>query len=236
MWLARLASAAVMPRVILTGTCFWAFALYAFPVPLSAQDSTRRPPEHAPARRADAVPVVTLAGQTVVVLPITMVTADSALKHDTLYAKYHDRSWTLAWADSMVGAALAERAPEVQWVLPAELRHLARRSPGIIKDPNTYGQAIVRSSRYKELPEPLRANLRNLIALAGGRIALVPAALTLGRGVSGVAIRATLSLVLADGRSGKVLWRAAVSGQGATPDAALEAALATALPLDAPSP
>jgi hypothetical protein len=218
------------------------FVSSAFATPLHAQDSAARSPARAAdrPRPAGALPIASIAGQTVTVLPITMVTAEPALKRDSLYAKYRDRAFALAWADSTVGAALVERGPEVQWVLPPQLRHLARRSPGMVKDPDTYGQAIVRSSRYKdknkELPEPLRGNLRNLVAVAGGRFALVPAALVLDRGADSAAIRATLTLVLTDARAGRVLWRTAASGQGATPDAALDAALATALPLDSPSP
>ena len=34
------------------------------------------------------------------------------------------------WADSLIGEAFAGRAPEVHWVLPPELRKVARRAPG----------------------------------------------------------------------------------------------------------
>ena len=36
----------------------------------------------------------------------------------------------LLWADSLIGEAFTGLAPEVRWVLPAELRKVARRSPG----------------------------------------------------------------------------------------------------------
>jgi hypothetical protein len=44
-------------------------------------------------------------------------------------------------------------------------------------------------------------------------------------------VRAELSLVAADTRSGKVLWRSLALGSGPTPDAALTAALNAVLPL-----
>lgn len=222
----------MIPRVVSPGQLVIALALGASVTPLWAQDSTRHNTARAiHAAGPRAIPVASLAGQPVTVLPITMLIADSSLKHDTAYASYHDRAAALARADSAIGAALAERAPEVQWVLPDELRRIARRAPGMVKDPDTYGQAMLRSAKLKELPEPLRGNVRNLVAVAGGRFTLVPAALLFSRGSEG-AVHADLTCVVADARAGKVLWRAVVSGTGATADAALEAALTGALPLD----
>jgi hypothetical protein len=226
----------VILRIILAGRSFCvlalALALGAVAAPLRAQDSARQKPARAPAPAA--VPVASLAGQQVAVLPITLVAAEPALKNDSVYTVYRDRGVALAWADSVVGAALAERGPEVQWILPAALRRIASRSPGMVKDPQSYGQAVLRSPRIKEVPGSLAADLRNLVAVAGGRVALVPAALLFGRAADGHAVRADLSLVLADARAGKILWRAVASGSGATPAAALDAALATALPLELP--
>ena len=68
------------------------------------------------------------------------------------------------------------------------------------------------------------------MAVAGGRIALVPASLGFGPEPDGQ-IRADLSLVLADARSGKVVWRSVALGRGKTPNEALNAAVAVVLPL-----
>ena len=70
------------------------------------------------------------------------------------------------------------------------------------------------------------------LALAGNRYVLIPAALGFARTAEG-AVQADLALVLADVRNGMVLWRSAATGRGATPDAALRAAMAAVLPLDA---
>ena len=67
------------------------------------------------------------------------------------------------------------------------------------------------------------------MALAGGRYVLIPAAVAFIRMPDG-AIRAELSAVLADVRSGRVDWRTLVKGLGATPEAALVAALEFMLP------
>ncbi len=182
-------------------------------------------------KASPSVPTTALAGQQVAVLPITMVVADSSLQSDTLYAAYRDRRTTLTWADSTIGEAFTGRAPEVKWVLPPELRKIARRSPGIVGDPDAMGQAALRSTKMKDIPDPLRSSLRNLSAVAGGRVAMVPAALSFSREADG-RIRADLALVGADTRSGKVIWRATPAGHGAAPPQALEAALAAVLPVD----
>jgi len=97
------------------------------------------------------------------------------------------------------------------------------------------GQAVLRSPKLKQVPDPLRGSLRNLMALVGGRTVLVPASIGFGRQADG-RVQADLTLVLADVRNGHVLWRSAPVGTGQTPRAALDAALAAALPLDAGGP
>ena len=70
------------------------------------------------------------------------------------------------------------------------------------------------------------------MAVAGGRFALVPASVGFGPEPDG-SIRADVSLVLADSRSGKVLWRSVALGRGKTLDEALSGAIAAVLPADA---
>jgi hypothetical protein len=182
------------------------------------------------AQQSPPVPVQGMVGQSVAVMPLTLVGADPELASDSLYAKYQDRRTTLLWADSLIGIAFTERAPEVKWVLPPALRKMARRSPGIVGDPDQMGQAMLRSPKLKEVPDQLRAPLRNLMALVGGRVAMVPAALGFGRDTDGK-VRADLTLVAADTRSGKILWRSQAVGSGANPDQALQAALFSVLPI-----
>jgi len=97
------------------------------------------------------------------------------------------------------------------------------------------GQAMLRSPKLKDIPDPLRSSLRNLMAVVGGRAVMVPASLGFGRQADG-RIRADLTLVVADTRSGKVLWRSPAVGSGADPQAALDAALTAVLPLDTGGP
>ena len=205
-----------VPRTTLMTT---AFALL-LALPLAGQEAPQPP-----------VPVHSLGGQDVAVLPITLVAIDPAFESDTLFARYRDHRGTLTWADSVIGGALTERAPEVKWVLPPRLRKLARRAAGLVDDPDEMGQAMLRSPRLKELPDQLQASLRNLTALVNGRIVFVPAALGFAKDSAGQ-VRAELSLVAADARSGRILWRSLPAATGATPAAALVGALASVLPLD----
>ena len=141
------------------------------------------------------MPTEALVGQNVALMPITLIAPDPALQSDTVYAPYRDRRTALLWADSLIGDAFTGRAPEVRWVLPAELRKVARRSPGIVGDPDQMGQAALRSPKLREVPDPLRSSLRNLMAVVGGRAVMVPASLGFGRQADG-RIRADLSLVV----------------------------------------
>jgi hypothetical protein len=175
------------------------------------------------------LPVGRLSGQTVAILPMTMVVADPALQSDPSYAAYHDRRIALALSDSVISEGIVSRAPEVSWVPPRELRKMARRSAGYLADPDQMGHAVLRAPKLNEIPDPLRSSLRSLMAVAGGRFALAPASIGFGPEPDGQ-IRADLSLVLADARSGKVLWRSIALGRGKTPNEALNAAVASVLP------
>ncbi|HXE57192.1 MAG TPA: hypothetical protein VNK43_04265, partial [Gemmatimonadales bacterium] len=154
-----------------------------------------------------------------------------ALEGDSSLA---DRARTLRWVDSLIGAALVSRAPDVKWVLPPELRRIARRAP-TLADPDHLGQSVMRAPGLRQLPEPLHSNLRGLVALAGGRYAFIPAALGLSRDGAGI-VKAELAVVMADARRGDVPWRTVASGTGPTPREAVRAALASMLPLGSGAP
>jgi len=211
--------------------------IFIAPVLLACAASAQQPaaPASPPPPPAAPVPTMSLSGQSIAVMPITMVVADPALVTDSLYAPWRDHRTALSTADSVVGDAFAGRAPEVKWVLPPELRKIARRSPGIVGDPDLMGQAVLRSPKLHDIPDPLRSSLRNLMAVAGGRTVMVPAVIGFGRQADG-RIRADLTLVIADVRNGRVLWRSVPNGTGATPREALDSALTVALPVDVGGP
>jgi hypothetical protein len=185
-------------------------------------------PEPAPAQRAVPAPalaIAPLAGQRVPVLPLTLITTDG-LAADALPA---GREARLAWADSLVAEVLRERAPEVTWVFPPELRAAARRAPATVTDPDRMGQALLRAERLEVVPDPLRSYLRALTAITNARMVLVPAAARFAPDSTG-AIRVEAVMVLADSRNGAIVWRSHPVHTAATAAEALGGALRRLLP------
>ncbi|HET8633487.1 MAG TPA: hypothetical protein VFL88_05015 [Gemmatimonadales bacterium] len=173
--------------------------------------------------------VMPLAGQKIAVLPITYVVADPAFTADSAWGPWSDRVPALRRADSLVDAELVSRSPEINWVLPPELRKISRRAGGMLANPDEMGQAMLRNEGLKEVPDNLAAPLRKFVALAGGRMVLVPAALGFSREPEG-SWRADLALVLVDARRASVVWRSLAVGRGSTPDLAAQRAAASVFP------
>jgi len=186
------------------------------------------------------LPTAGIAAQQVGVLPLTLVAAEDSLHWEALLG---ERRVALAKSDSIIGTLLKARAPEVTWVLPDELRRVARRAPGIAPAPDQMGTAML-FHPTKQQPElvsdPLRSELRTLAALVGGgRYALVPAGLTFrrtggpadGRSASQrPTATAELTVVLVDVRTGRVGFRTVARGQGDDPWTALTRAVKSLTP------
>ena len=129
------------------------------------------------------LPTAGIAAQQVGITPLTLIVAEDSLHWQALLG---ERRAALAKSDSVIGALLTTRAPEVTWLLPDELRRAARRAPGIAPDPDQMGTAILLRGGGREeiVPDPLRHELRTLAALVGaggGRFVLVPAGLVFRR-------------------------------------------------------
>ena len=194
------------------------------------------------------LPTAGIAAQPVGVLPLTLVAAEDSLQWEALLG---ERRAALARCDSIIGALLKARAPEVTWILPDDLRRVARRAPGIAPAPDQMGSAILfhpTKQQPEMVPDPLRTELRTLAALAGGgRYALVPAGLTYrratvpGGGPGGVGAQhaaplpravatAELTVVLVDVRTGRVGFRTVARGEGEDPWTALTRAVKNLTP------
>jgi hypothetical protein len=184
--------------------------------------------EKAPAPQPTApLPTAGLAGQKVVVYPLTLVAADQRLGWDSTLTP---RRRALDHADSLLAETLTGRAPEVTWILPPALRQVARRSAPVTTSPDQTPTSLLRSAGLKQLPDPLWSQMRNLVAVAGERYALVPASLVFVPAPSGSGGRAELTLVLADVRTGAVAWRTVAGGVAGDPWAGLERALKALTP------
>lgn len=173
------------------------------------------------------LPTAGLAGQRVALTPLTLVGAEDTLRWDSLLA---DRRAMLDKSDSIIGALLAARAPEVTWVGPAELRRTARRAAGVATDPDQLGTAFLRADKLIEVPDPLRYQLRTLVGLAGGRFAMIPAGLVYRRRPGRTDATAELSIVMVDTRVGRVGWRTVARGDGEDPWTALTKAVKSLTP------
>ena len=186
------------------------------------------PKPHPPVYPAMALATFPISGELVAVLPVTFL---FFMDTTTAPAPLGNRAQAVAWADSLIGEELEARSTEVKWVLPAALRKIAHRSPGVASDPDRMGQAIMRDHEFKDTPDPLRAQLRSTAALAGGRHVLIPASLLFSM-VPDTGLKLEMSMVMTDTRTGDVVYRTVAVGTGSTPERALRAAMATVLPLE----
>jgi len=176
------------------------------------------------------LPLAGLASTKVPVLPLTLIGADETLG----WPQFANQRAALASADSVIGTLLPARAPEVTWVLPDELRRQARRSPTFATNPDQMGTAILRAERMEIVPDPLRSELRALVAIADARFALAPAQLVFKRSITPGSPPGTgtaeLTVVIVDGRLGQVGWRTVARGDGPDPWTALTRAVKALTP------
>ena len=191
-------------------------------------------PQTPPPESTAPLPTAGIAAQPVGVLPLTLVAAEDSLHWGAVLG---ERRTALAKSDSIIGALLKARAPEVTWVLPDELRRVARRAPGIAAAPDQMGTAILLHGTKEQpeiVPDPLRSELRTLAALAGGsRYALIPAGLVYRRStVPGAHTLATaeLTVVMVDVRTGRIGFRTVARGEGDDPWTALTRAVKSLTP------
>jgi len=197
------------------------------PDPVEAQEAAPPKPK-TQMKMPPPIPMNTLgiAGQVVGVLPITLVVARDSLAGKPPFA---DRASSIAWADSIIGEMMMLRAPDVKWKLPAQMRALARNAPGIAADPDYLGQAALRDPSITKVPNPMISNIRNLMAIAGGRYAFVPASLSFQHDSAG-AVEARGNFVGIDTRMGDVIFRSYIVAAGATPVEAMDAVMTVLFP------
>ncbi|MGE5745347.1 MAG: hypothetical protein ACM368_15545 [Gemmatimonadota bacterium] len=177
------------------------------------------------------LPLAGLASVKVPVLPLTLLAFDDSLPWASSFA---DRRAALGIADSILGTLLQGRGPEVTWILPEELRRQARRSPTFAANPDQMGTAILRGAKVGDfLPDPLRSELRALVAIADARHALVPAQLVYRRmagAADGRMGTAELTVVIVDARLGQVGFKTVARGDGTDPWTALTRAVKALTP------
>ncbi|KPJ91945.1 MAG: hypothetical protein AMS18_08355 [Gemmatimonas sp. SG8_17] len=179
---------------------------------LSITGCAGRPAEDSQPEPTTPLPTGAIAGQNVTVYPLTLMVTDEHLGWE---GDVQPRREALTRADSMIAVLLTERVPEVNWILPDQLRAVAARAPGMLVNPDQMGTALLRN-RMDVVPDPLRNQMRNLNAVSGVRFALVPAALLFYREPEGGG-RAELTVAMVEVRRGQVQWRTVARGVGAGP-------------------
>ena len=198
---------------------------------LSLMASVAVPKSGSAQKRPVTQPLVVnaVAGQGVAVVPVNMLIVAPEVAPGTFTLA---KPALLRWADSMLLDGATSRAPEVKWIPPQELRRIFKRSGGLMPDPDQMGQSIMRSWGISSVPDPLRSNLRRLLAVAGGsRYAMIPASVVFKADSAG-ALSVDVAVLLADIRSGKVVWRSVAKGSGGTPEQVLGKAVATIFPVE----
>ncbi len=164
-------------------------------------------------------------------LPVgALLLTDSATRSPDLVARqYALRTVAGATLDS----ALRQRARSVTWLGLAEQRRALRMAPALGIEPERLETGYLTSPKTEALVDPLWAQLRTLAGMTNARMALAPAAVRLDR--RGATYSAEYVLVLVDCREGQVLGRGRMPGPpAATPEAALAAAAAAAVPQTGP--
>ncbi len=133
------------------------------------------------------------------------------------------RSALLQEANSTLDTAVRLTGRGVTWMGMDEQRRAARRNPTLGIDPDQFATSYLLGSTVDRIPDPLWGQIRSLGAITGARFAVVPAAVRIA-GRAG-ALTASYIMVVADVRTGTVMFRARAVGQ---PAATAEAALASA--------
>ncbi len=177
---------------------------------------------------APGLALAPLAGQSIPIVPTTLVLVSAGSATPAAYPA--ERTARLRWADSILFAAFSDRGPDVKWIGADTLRRVARRAPAIAPDPDRMGQDLMASDRRDHVPDPLLGYLRTLTALTNSRYVMIPALLEF-TAFGTDSVRAAATFVLADSRTGSVVYRSHPVGTGPDAAAALAAAVAHILPL-----
>jgi hypothetical protein len=172
------------------------------------------------------LPVGSLSGSNVLLLAVGgVVVGDSGSSLPELEGR---RTALLESANAALDTAVRRDGREVNWMGLPEQRQAARRNPTLGLDPDRFATAYLVDAAAASVPDPLWGQIRSLAAITGARFAVVPPGVRIG-GSSG-ALVASYIMVVADARTGAVIFRARATGRpAATPEAALASAAATVI-------
>ncbi len=175
---------------------------------------------------AAPLPVAALGGGSALLLPVgAVVLGDTAARDSALVGR---RFSLPGLAGAVLDTALRQNAPGVKWLGLAEQRRALRMAPALGIEPERLETGYLMGSKVEMLADPLWAQLRTLNGLMGAQIAVAPAGVKLERHQTSYV--ATYVLVMADSRTGRLMWRGRTDGApAATPEAALRSAAVAAV-------
>ncbi len=177
---------------------------------------------------APGLALAPLADQSIPIVPSTLVVVAAGSRAPADFPATRDAR--VRWADSILFDSFDSRGPDVRWVSADTLRRVAHRAPSIAPDPERMGQELMASDHRDHVPDPLLGYLRTLTALTNSRFVMIPALLEF-TAFGSDSVRVAATFVLADSRTGSVLWRSHPVGTGPDAASALAAAVARILPL-----
>jgi hypothetical protein len=114
------------------------------------------------------------------------------------------RAGSPASLDAELAFWLGDRAPAVEWILPAELQQMVDRQPGWRVRLIALPRDIADPGRSPYVPDPTYGEIRRLGAVADALLALMPVAVRETAGPEGAVLELTAAVV--DVRVGQVLW------------------------------
>ena len=110
--------------------------------------------------------------------------------------------------------ALTGRGSQVLWTLPAELRSILRRSPGVQVPIDGLPVGMFLQTEVDRVGDPLFGYLRRLGALTGADLALIPVEIRYRAAADTIPGATEIAAALLNARNGRVFWFGVVEGQG----------------------
>lgn len=125
--------------------------------------------------------------------------------------------------DSELTFWLTDRAPETQWVLPADVEAAVRRAPGSGMNLDAARRVVDIGGGDRRVADPLYGDLRRLGAITNTTLAVVPLASRETADSAGLTVELAAAVVAV--RAGRVIWMHTVAGE---PSESRSAAIASA--------
>lgn len=120
--------------------------------------------------------------------------------------------------EAEIAFALQERAPQVRWILPDELRSDLARAPALGVPLENLPVGVFLQAEVQRVGDPLYGHLRRIAGLSGADVALIPVAVRHRPESPRQAGAVEIAAALVSARTGHVFWFAVVDGSPGTGD------------------